>query len=149
VHYDIELNSAAHYPAAGIVELAPLIEAAGFGAFLVIALISPAGMGMGDVKLAGLLGIGLGYLGWGHVFVGFFLGFVAGSVVSLVLVAARRAETLSPITSIASGGGPIQPIPASAHARAKCSFSARKPYPGWIAFALAFRAVAISFSMLR
>jgi len=33
VHYDIELNSAAHYPAAGIVELAPLIEAAGFGAF--------------------------------------------------------------------------------------------------------------------
>ncbi len=33
VHYDIELNSAAHYPAAGILELAPLIEAAGFGAF--------------------------------------------------------------------------------------------------------------------
>ena len=33
MHYDIELNSAAHYPAAGIVELAPLIEAAGFGAY--------------------------------------------------------------------------------------------------------------------
>ena len=31
--YDIELNSAAHYPVAGIVELSPLIEAAGFGAF--------------------------------------------------------------------------------------------------------------------
>jgi len=31
--YDIELNSAAHYPSAGIVELAPLIEQAGFGAF--------------------------------------------------------------------------------------------------------------------
>jgi alkanesulfonate monooxygenase SsuD/methylene tetrahydromethanopterin reductase-like flavin-dependent oxidoreductase (luciferase family) len=31
--YDIELNSAAHYPAAGIVDLAPSIEAAGFGAF--------------------------------------------------------------------------------------------------------------------
>jgi alkanesulfonate monooxygenase SsuD/methylene tetrahydromethanopterin reductase-like flavin-dependent oxidoreductase (luciferase family) len=33
VIYDIELNSAAHYPVAGIVELSPLIEAAGFGAF--------------------------------------------------------------------------------------------------------------------
>jgi len=31
--YDIELNSAAHYPVGGIVELSPLIEAAGFGAF--------------------------------------------------------------------------------------------------------------------
>ena len=31
--YDIELNSAAHYPVAGIVELSPVIEQAGFGAF--------------------------------------------------------------------------------------------------------------------
>jgi len=31
--YDIELNSAAHYPVAGVVELSPLIEQAGFGAF--------------------------------------------------------------------------------------------------------------------
>lgn len=31
--YDIELNSAAHYPVPGIVKLAPLIEDAGFGAF--------------------------------------------------------------------------------------------------------------------
>ena len=31
--FDIELNSAAHYPAAEIVELSPVIEAAGFGAF--------------------------------------------------------------------------------------------------------------------
>ena len=31
--YDIELNSAAHYPVEGIVELSPLIEEAGFGAF--------------------------------------------------------------------------------------------------------------------
>jgi alkanesulfonate monooxygenase SsuD/methylene tetrahydromethanopterin reductase-like flavin-dependent oxidoreductase (luciferase family) len=33
VVYDIELNSAAHYPVAGIVELSPVIEQAGFGAF--------------------------------------------------------------------------------------------------------------------
>ena len=33
MHYDIELNSAAHYPVSGIVELSPAIEQAGFGAF--------------------------------------------------------------------------------------------------------------------
>lgn len=33
MQYDIELNSAAHYPVRGIVELSPLIEQAGFGAF--------------------------------------------------------------------------------------------------------------------
>ncbi len=33
MHYDIELNSAAHYPVRGIVELSPAIEQAGFGAF--------------------------------------------------------------------------------------------------------------------
>jgi len=31
--YDIEINSAAHYPAAGVIELVELAEAAGFGAF--------------------------------------------------------------------------------------------------------------------
>src|SRR5882762_3123523 len=33
VHYDIELNSASHYPVRGIVDLSPMIEQAGFGAF--------------------------------------------------------------------------------------------------------------------
>ncbi len=33
MHYDIELNSAAHYPVKGIVDLSPAIEQAGFGAF--------------------------------------------------------------------------------------------------------------------
>lgn len=33
MNYDIELNSAAHYPVAGLLELAPAVEAAGFGAF--------------------------------------------------------------------------------------------------------------------
>ena len=33
MQYDIELNSAAHYPVRGIVDLSPTIEQAGFGAF--------------------------------------------------------------------------------------------------------------------
>ncbi len=62
---------------------------AAFGALLLLALISPQGMGMGDVKLAASLGIGLGYLGWGHVLLGVFGGFVLGGAVSLVLLALR------------------------------------------------------------
>lgn len=62
---------------------------AAFSALLVLALVSPRGMGMGDVKLAGFLGIGLGYLGWGEVVLGVFGGFVLGGAVALVLILSR------------------------------------------------------------
>jgi leader peptidase (prepilin peptidase) / N-methyltransferase len=62
---------------------------AGFGALLVLALVSPKGMGMGDVKLAASLGIALGYLGWGHVVLGIFGGFFLGGVVAVVLLGLR------------------------------------------------------------
>jgi leader peptidase (prepilin peptidase) / N-methyltransferase len=64
---------------------------AGFAALLVLALISPRGMGMGDVKLAAPLGLGLGYLSWGHVVLGLFGGFMLGGGASLLLVATRIA----------------------------------------------------------
>jgi leader peptidase (prepilin peptidase) / N-methyltransferase len=62
---------------------------AGFAALLVIALISPRGLGMGDVKLAAALGIGLGYLSWGHVVVGIFGGFLLGGLVAILLILTR------------------------------------------------------------
>jgi leader peptidase (prepilin peptidase) / N-methyltransferase len=50
-----------------------------------VALIYPAGMGGGDVKLSFLLGMFLGYLdGWGVVLVGMFLSFVLGGVIGVV-----------------------------------------------------------------
>jgi leader peptidase (prepilin peptidase) / N-methyltransferase len=61
----------------------------GFLGLLVLALIQPKGMGMGDVKLAGFIGIGLGYLGWEHVLLGLFGGFLLGGVISIVLIATR------------------------------------------------------------
>lgn len=57
------------------------------GLLLVLALISPRGMGLGDVKLAAFLGLGLGYLGWAHVALGLFASFVLGGVLAMVLLA--------------------------------------------------------------
>ncbi|MCU1483480.1 MAG: prepilin signal peptidase PulO-like peptidase [Actinomycetia bacterium] len=61
--------------------------AIGFGVLLVINLVTPRGMGMGDVKLAGVLGAWLGFLDLGHVFLGLFLGFLLGSVGGILLLA--------------------------------------------------------------
>ena len=62
-----------------------------YAVYLLLALVYPGGMGFGDVKLAGILGMFLGYLGWGPLIVGGFAAFVLGGVFAIVLVAARRA----------------------------------------------------------
>lgn len=61
-----------------------------FAVFLVLALISPKSLGMGDVKLAGLIGLYLGWIGWGAVFVGAVAGIVLQALLALVLLAGRR-----------------------------------------------------------
>ncbi|SOE02943.1 prepilin peptidase [Blastococcus haudaquaticus] len=70
---------------------AVLASALCFGVLLVLALIAPSGLGMGDVKLAALMGLVLGWLGWPVVVLGFLLGFLLQAVVGLVLLALRRA----------------------------------------------------------
>jgi leader peptidase (prepilin peptidase)/N-methyltransferase len=61
------------------------------GLYLLLALAYPAGMGLGDVKLAGLLGLYLGWLGWGVWAVGAFAAFLLGGVSGIALMAAGRA----------------------------------------------------------
>lgn len=68
-----------------------------FTFYLVLALVYPAGMGMGDVKLAGVLGMALAWLGWGEWFVGSFLAFLLGAVLGLGLMLLRRAGRRSAI----------------------------------------------------
>jgi leader peptidase (prepilin peptidase)/N-methyltransferase len=57
----------------------------------------PKGMGGGDVKLAPLLGLYLGWIGWGAVAVGAFAGFLLGGVVGVVLLLTRLATRKSRI----------------------------------------------------
>ena len=51
----------------------------------------PAGMGFGDVKFSGVLGLYLGWISWGTVALGGFLGFLLGGVVGVALLATKRA----------------------------------------------------------
>ncbi|HEY7874760.1 MAG TPA: prepilin peptidase [Actinomycetota bacterium] len=63
-----------------------------FGGFLfVVAFLYPKGMGLGDVKLALVLGAFLGYTGGtGLVPVGMFLSFVLGGVIGLIAMAITK-----------------------------------------------------------
>jgi leader peptidase (prepilin peptidase)/N-methyltransferase len=95
------------FPAYGVCAVAFLVDAAvldewgpllralaaavlAFAVAAAAAAVSPEGLGFGDVKLLGLLGLVLGWAGWGVLLTGVFLGLVAGAVVSLVLLATRR-----------------------------------------------------------
>ena len=63
--------------------------AAAFAVFFVIHVVSPRGMGFGDVRLSFVLGFALGWLSWGHVYLGLFLGFLLGAVIGSALIALR------------------------------------------------------------
>lgn len=67
-----------------------------FVAYLLFGLLPGAPMGLGDVKLAGVLGLTLGYLGWGAVIVGMILPFLVNGPFAFAALVRRGRKAVSP-----------------------------------------------------
>ena len=74
-----------------------LLSAAIFGAgwfiaFFALNALNPRYLGFGDVRLAPVLGLALGWLGWRYVVLGFFAANLFGAVIGVALIAAKKAR---------------------------------------------------------
>jgi leader peptidase (prepilin peptidase)/N-methyltransferase len=86
------LGAAAVVNGEGDAALRALIGAVAMGGlYFALLLAYPAGMGFGDVKLAPVLGAYLGWLSYGTLAVGAFLGFLYGGVVGILAMAVGKA----------------------------------------------------------
>jgi leader peptidase (prepilin peptidase)/N-methyltransferase len=66
--------------------------AAAFGIFLLMWLVYPKGLGYGDVRLSGVLGMALGWEGWPQLVLGLYAAFLLGGVVGGVLSALKVVD---------------------------------------------------------
>jgi leader peptidase (prepilin peptidase)/N-methyltransferase len=73
----------------GSLRRAVLAAVIGFAVFYVLWFVFPRGVGFGDVRLSGLLGLALGWLGWGEFISGLYGGFFLGAIVGIALIVAR------------------------------------------------------------
>jgi leader peptidase (prepilin peptidase)/N-methyltransferase len=73
----------------GSLRRAVLAGVIGFAVFYVLWFVFPRGVGFGDVRLSGLLGLPLGWLGWGEFITGLYGGFFLGAVVGIGLIVAK------------------------------------------------------------
>ena len=107
--------------------------------FFALWFVYPAGMGFGDVKLGGVLGMYLGWFGWSEVVVGAFLSFLLGGVVGLLMIATRRGTRKSeiPFGPYMLIGAFLEMMAAEAGAAATGGASRRARPPGcWAASAV-------------
>jgi leader peptidase (prepilin peptidase)/N-methyltransferase len=74
---------------------AMIAAAALCGFYLVLFVVRPSGMGLGDVKLAACVGVALGWLGWQALVAGTFVTFVLAAVYGCALLLLRRASRTS------------------------------------------------------
>ena len=81
---------------------------AAFAVFFAIWFIAPAPMGMGDVRLAGVIGVGLGWIGYRQLYLGFLVAFIVGVVIGVVKMAGageRPQDVAALRAGLGRGGG--------------------------------------------
>jgi leader peptidase (prepilin peptidase)/N-methyltransferase len=71
--------------------------AAMYALYFVLAFLSPNSLGFGDVKLSGLIGLLLGWLGVGPAVVALLAGFVVGGLIAIVMLVGQRVGMRSHI----------------------------------------------------
>jgi leader peptidase (prepilin peptidase)/N-methyltransferase len=70
--------------------VAAVCAAGWFMVFFALNFISPRLLGFGDVRLSPVLGLGLGWLGFRYVILGFFAANLIGAVIGIVLIASKQ-----------------------------------------------------------
>ena len=65
--------------------------------FLVLSFVSKGSIGSGDVRLAPVLAMFLGWLSWQHVYIGLASGFILGGIWALALIVTSKASRSSRI----------------------------------------------------
>jgi leader peptidase (prepilin peptidase)/N-methyltransferase len=98
--------TAAADDAFGALTGAVVAGAVAFAAFFALWWFIPRGMGFGDVRLAGAIGLTVGYLSLIHAYVAFLAGFVIGMVfgLGLMVVSSTGRKTRIPFApSLAAG----------------------------------------------
>jgi leader peptidase (prepilin peptidase)/N-methyltransferase len=68
-----------------------------FALFFLINLLSPRMLGFGDVRLSPLLGLALGWLGFGYVLLGFFAANLIGAIIGISLLATKKMRREDPL----------------------------------------------------
>ena len=88
---------------------AVIAGAVAFGLFFALWWFIPRGMGFGDVRLAGVIGLTTGYLSLLHAYVAFLSGFVVGMLFGLAMMAVSSAgrKTRIPFAPSLSAGAVV------------------------------------------
>jgi leader peptidase (prepilin peptidase)/N-methyltransferase len=89
----------------------PLVDAGvggamAFAVFFAVWWFYPRGIGFGDVRIAGVLGVALGWLGFYHLYVGLVIGLLVGTVFGVTLMVLRgtgRKTRMPLVPSLAVG----------------------------------------------
>ncbi|HKE67819.1 MAG TPA: prepilin peptidase, partial [Nocardioidaceae bacterium] len=66
--------------------------AATFGIFLLMWLVYPKGLGYGDVRLSGVLGMALAWEGWPQLVIGLYAAFILGGIIGALLSAFKIVD---------------------------------------------------------